>query len=181
MLITPEYQALNAQMHKDRPDYGISAQYTNNLVYSLITSCRYESILDYGAGKRNLEYITMNRLLNDPAVDWKPSFRSYDPAIPEISNNPTPADLVVCADVLEHVERECLVHVLNSLVFCAAKALLITIHLGPAKKFLPDGRNAHLIQHRTQWWINQVNHLTNIVSLYHPDSSHVVMICKNGE
>jgi hypothetical protein len=180
MLITPEYQVLNEQLHASNPNYGVSSLETNKMIYDLVKSCRYESIVDYGAGKRNLEYYVMNKLLNDKDVDWKPTFTSYDPAVPEVSKLPTPADLVVCTDVLEHVEPECLKPVLSRIVFCAKKAILLKICLVQAKKTLPDGRNAHLIQQKAQWWITKINPLTNIVSLYHPTPNHLIIICKSS-
>jgi hypothetical protein len=30
---------------------------------------------------------------------------------------------------------------------------VFTVHTGPAKKILPDGRNAHLIQQPPSWWL----------------------------
>jgi hypothetical protein len=33
------------------------------------------------------------------------------------------------------------------------KVGFFTVHTGPAKKFLTDGRNAHLIQNPARWWL----------------------------
>jgi len=59
---------------------------------------------------------------------------------------------VVCGDVLEHVEPECLDDVLAELRRVTQEVGLFVVHLTAAKKTLPDGRNAHLIQQPADWW-----------------------------
>lgn len=97
-------------------------------------------VLDYGCGKGTLA----------PACPGR-NFWHYDPGrgldvLPE-----TPFDLVACLDVLEHVEPEHLSAVLAHIKGLAPRAFFV-IGLGPAKKILPDGRNAHLIQMPPEWW-----------------------------
>ena len=60
--------------------------------------------------------------------------------------------MVVCIDVLEHIEPECLDDVLDDLQRLVIKYGFFTIHTGPAQKVLPDGRNAHLTQEPLSWW-----------------------------
>ena len=79
----------------------------------------------------------------------------YDPVFPEYGD-PREADLVCCIDVLEHVEPNYLKAVLKDLSRITIKAGLFTIHTGPAGKNLPDGRNAHLIQKPSSWWLPQL-------------------------
>ena len=64
-----------------------------------------------------------------------------------------PADLVVCIDVLEHIEPELLDNVLDDLRDLTRAWAYLTIHTGPAVKRLSDGRNAHLIQESPAWWL----------------------------
>ncbi|MGB5630948.1 MAG: hypothetical protein WBM57_16390 [Woeseiaceae bacterium] len=77
----------------------------------------------------------------------------YDPGVPEYSDPPSPAEMVVCIDVLEHIEPEMLDNVLDHLEELTEKFLFATVHTGPAGKILPDGRNAHLIQKPPTWWL----------------------------
>jgi hypothetical protein len=63
------------------------------------------------------------------------------------------ADLVVCTDVLEHVEPELLDTVLRHLRSLARKAVFVVIATRPSNKTLSDGRNAHLIVETAEWWI----------------------------
>ena len=61
--------------------------------------------------------------------------------------------MVACIDVLEHVEPQCLESVLDDLKRLTKRVGLFTVHTEPAKKTLPDGRNAHLIQQPPSWWL----------------------------
>ncbi len=79
----------------------------------------------------------------------------YDPAFPEYGD-PRPADLVTCIDVLEHVEEPYLEAVLLDLKTITRKNGFFTVHSGPAEKVLADGRNAHLIQAPSSWWLERL-------------------------
>lgn len=60
---------------------------------------------------------------------------------------------MACIDVLEHIEPDCLDAVLDDMRRCTLNGIFLTIHCFPAGKTLPDGRNAHLIQQPTHWWL----------------------------
>jgi hypothetical protein len=83
-------------------------------------------------------------------------YQAYDPAIERLSAPPVPAELVVCIDVLEHIEPLCLKAVLDDLVRVTEGIIFMTIHTGPALKVLSDGRNAHLIQKPLSWWLPKI-------------------------
>lgn len=140
MLITESYRTLNAQLHRDRADYGTSGARYVAAVQQLIDRFGAD-VLDYGCGKRTLE----------TALGM--TIRNYDPALPEYAQTPEPADIVACTDVLEHIEPEHLVEVLADIRRCTRRAAFMTIATRPAKKFLADGRNAHLIQRKAEWWL----------------------------
>jgi hypothetical protein len=141
MLISQNYREQNTQLHKTRPDYGIGGCKHVAMIRELAQAMNTRDILDYGCGKRTLE----------DALGFEIS--NYDPAFSEISAAPSPADLVVCTDVLEHIEPECLEAVLDDLARVTRKMIFMTIATRPAKKHLPDGRNAHLIQQDLRWWL----------------------------
>lgn len=104
-----------------------------------------EEILDYGCGKALLsQAISRPRVIN------------YDPAIGRWAGEPDPADLVVCIDVLEHVEPDCLGAVLRDLRRVTKKVGFFTVATKPARKTLADGRNAHLIVEDYKWWLPQL-------------------------
>lgn len=141
MLITPDYVEQNRILHS-QGEYGTSGHRWKTDVEYIAKGLEAKTILDYGAGQQGLA-----KAVNGYEV------RSYDPAIPEIAGSPDPADLVVCADVLEHIEPHCLDDVLDDIKRLAVKGVFLVIATRPAKKTLPDGRNAHLIQANASWWI----------------------------
>jgi FkbM family methyltransferase len=139
-LITSAYRDLNKQLHADNPMYEASGVKHVETVQKLAESIGTKSVLDYGCGKGLLGK-------GLPFPIWE-----YDPAIEGKDELPRPADLVVCTDVLEHIEPELLRPVLTDLARCVKKVGYFVIHTGPAQKTLADGRNAHLIQKGREWW-----------------------------
>jgi hypothetical protein len=77
----------------------------------------------------------------------------YDPAVPGWDEKPDSAQLVCSIDVLEHIEPELIDNVLDDLQGLVEFFGFFTIHTGPAKKVLSDGRNAHLIQEGPEYWL----------------------------
>jgi hypothetical protein len=143
-LISSAYAALNAQLHEDNLAFGVGGGKHAETVTELREEIAATSVLDYGCGKGYLAKAL-------PFPIWE-----YDPAIPEKSASPRPADLVVCTDVLEHVEPDRLPYVLADLQRCIRKLGFFVIHTGPAQKTLPDGRNTHLIQQGRKWWVRKL-------------------------
>lgn len=141
-LITEEYRDLNAALHETADDYGVSSSRWPEHVRNLVDEYGIFSILDYGCGKGKLA-----KALPDLWV------LQYDPAVEEFDDEPDPVDLVVCTDVLEHVEPEFVDNVLDDLDRLAEVAVFVTIPCIPAKKILSDGRNAHLTQEDYRWWL----------------------------
>lgn len=144
-LISAEYAALNMQMHVERLDYGIGGNKHVETVKKLVrvlakTQTTPVSVLDYGCGKGQLA-----KALAFPIFE-------YDPCIPGKTESPRPADIVICTDVLEHIEPDRLKYVLGDILRCMNRLGFFTIATGPAMKKLPDGRNTHLIQKPVQWW-----------------------------
>lgn len=143
-LISEEYRALNAQLHRDNLAYGVGGGRHAPIVLKLAESTKANSVLDYGCGKGGL------------AKAMPYGICEYDPAIPGKQESPKPADLVVCTDVLEHIEPERLRFVLDDLRRVTRKVGYFVIHMGPAQKTLADGRNAHLLQRDRSWWTQKL-------------------------
>jgi SAM-dependent methyltransferase len=143
MLISDGYRELNRQLHADNPRYGNDNFGWSKYVRDLVKGNGYASVLDYGCGK--------GRVAAELA-ELKISVAEYDPAIEGKDAPPEPADLVVCTDVLEHIEPVHLNAVLRHLREMTRRRLFVTIFTGPAGKTLADGRNAHLIQKPGMWW-----------------------------
>lgn len=148
MLISDSYRIEQQKLHQI-PQYGVASLYFSPLIADVYKKGGCKSISDYGAGKK--------RLLEGLAIAGviPENYFPYDPAFPEYGP-PKPADLVVCCDVLEHVETEFIENVLQDLSRLTLKLGLLTVHSGPAEKTLSDGRNAHLNQKPASWWFPKI-------------------------
>ncbi len=146
MLITDEYRALNAQVHEGK-GWGKGGTEFLFPVQYFAQAIKAHTILDYGCGKGALV-----RELNKSGY----ATHGYDPAVETYQTMPIPADLVVCTDVLEHVEPECITDVLQHINGLADVGIYLIIALHEAVKVLPDGRNAHILVRPVDWWINEL-------------------------
>ena len=144
-LITRSYVEQNRWLHRVYPSYGVGGAEWFPEVRNILDREGCRSVLDYGAGKR-----TLAPLIRDKYASVE--VREYDPAVAEIADPPEPAQLVVCTDVLEHIEPECLDDVLADLRRVCAGYLFCMVSTKGAKKALPDGRNTHLTIQPANWW-----------------------------
>lgn len=140
--ITENYAELNRQLHASNEGYGSGSWRHAQKVMELRENTGSDTVLDYGCGKGMLK-----KALGDP--EW---MREYDPAVTGKDARPELADLVVCTDVLEHIEPELLDNVLTHIARVTANAALLIIATRPASKTLADGTNAHKIIKNADWW-----------------------------
>ena len=146
-LISDKYIELNRQLHKENVDYGsIGAKWAQHLT-NLIHISGVKTVLDYGCGKGSL-YFSLKDLVKD--------FQNYDPCVEEFSKEPHSAQLVICTDVMEHVEPENTDKVLFDIKRLSERMVFFNISLRPAVKTLPDGRNTHINLHSTNWWVRKL-------------------------
>jgi hypothetical protein len=168
-LISAEYAALNAQLHRENLAYGVGGGKYAKTVLKLAASINSHSILDYGCGKGYLAK-------EIPFPIWE-----YDPAVPGKTESPRPADIVACLDVLEHIEPEKLTLVLDDLWRCTKRLGYFVIHTGPSTKVLADGRNAHLIQEDHHWWRKRLERFFRIAKVWDtPPLLHMLVEPKTG-
>lgn len=139
-LISVEYKDLNIRLHHDNLAYGVGGDQYATVVMQMAEKVKTNSVLDYGCGKGMLAK-------SIPYPIWE-----YDPAVKGKEELPRPADIVVCFDVLEHVEPDKLLYVLDDLRRVTKQVGYFVLHMGQSNKKLADGRNAHLIQHNERWW-----------------------------
>jgi hypothetical protein len=143
MLLSEAYRAEQARLHAVG-NYGTASLQYGQMVSQIVENSGAKTLLDYGCGSmRNLAKV----------LDCNVEYEGYDPAVPAFAADPDAADLVVCIDVLEHIEPDCLDAVLDHIKAKALGHVFLTIHTGPAVKTLSDGRNAHLIQQPPAWWL----------------------------
>ena len=144
MLISDKYRDLNRQLHHTRADYGKSSHKWAEVVFTKCAELDTTSVLDYGCGKGTL------------GLELPFAIQQYDPAITKYSTPPEPADIVICTDVLEHIEPDCLDDVLADLRRLTRKRGIFAIPDFPAIKTLADGRNAHLIVEELGFWTHKI-------------------------
>lgn len=155
MLISDRYRALQKEMHARYGDrYGASGGLWASKVATIKARENLVDVLDYGCGQGILKK-KLGRFV-----------REYDPAIKGKDHDPQPADLVVCTDVLEHIEPECLDDVLKHIHSKTKRRFLFSASIVPAGKVLADGRNAHLILEDKVWWHEQISKYFRIFHIY---------------
>lgn len=145
-LISRPYLQLQQELHARPNGYGGKGDKWAAGVAGLIAQFEAHSVLDYGAGEGSLGAALRKMALSGVRID------EYDPAVPAFAQWPGFADLVVCTDVLEHIEPERLDTVLRHLTVLTRKALFVVIATRPSNKTMADGRNAHLIIETGEWW-----------------------------
>ena len=120
-------------------------------IFNLIKENNIKTILDYGCGKAKFHSI----LFNNRKLSGSPmgiNITSYDPAVPQFSNKPTGTyDLVLCIDVMEHVQEDKVEEVLKD-IFTYSNKVFLTITCYPAKQILTNGKNAHYTVKDPDWW-----------------------------
>lgn len=170
--ITKEYADLNRQLHEDCDHYGTSGQRWGDLVARICKHLEIKAILDYGCGQETLKKLVRS---SDPTI----KVTGYDPAVEGKETPPEPHRLVVCTDVLEHVEPDLLQNVLKNLYGLTLQVGFFVIATRPAIKTLADGRNAHLIIQPMEWWIPNISQHWRIMDLINFGGEFLVIVQKN--
>jgi len=143
-LASTSYRAMCAKMHQGRWGADGAKHLEPTLAYA--DELKAETVLDYGCGEAKLSEAakSVRRILN------------FDPGVPGRDGMPKPIDMLVCTDVLEHVEPDKLDNVLAHQYRLTARGAYYVISTKPAKAILPDGRNAHLIIEDAAWWADKL-------------------------
>jgi hypothetical protein len=111
---------------------------------------KIKNVLDYGCGQGTLMAGIDNKMAGYELCE-------YDPAVPGKSSVPVGTyDLVVCTDVLEHVEPLLFENVLTHIASITGKTAFFVIATQPAVILLANGKNAHLIVKSAGWWLAQI-------------------------
>jgi cyclopropane fatty-acyl-phospholipid synthase-like methyltransferase len=124
------------------------------MIKSFVETYQPKSLIDFGCSDGEMLPILSERY-NINAI-------GYDPGVSEFENIPTTAvDCLTSTDVLEHVEPEMIDDTLKIINTLFTKSAFLLIASYPAKKHLPDGRNAHLIIENFDWWKNKLETFVN--------------------
>lgn len=168
MLISESYSELNKELHEKDPSWGTTADQWLSVIKGLMTKHKPASVLDYGCGKAVL-------------AGHIPFIQSYDPNVPGYDIPPDAAELVLCVDVLEHIEPECIDAVLDDLRRLTKAVGFFVICTVPAVAVLSDGRNAHLIVESAEWWRDKIAKRFDIIDEQSAGINYVVTVgAKDG-
>ena len=152
-LISEKYIELNKELHQRPRGYGGGGGKWAKSAAEYIQKYSIKSLLDYGCGQQGF----WKKVQEDfPDIAERTVYRGYDPCIEALNTPPEEVDMVVCTDVLEHIEPKCLNNVLDHLLLLTRKVIFFNIALEPANKTLADGRNAHLILESAMWWMQKI-------------------------
>lgn len=161
--------ALTKQMHAETDAFtGIGCYKHRRELRTLVQQHQAKSLLDYGCGKGK-QFTpggakTLLSKLKVYAESWQEALgvdllHGYDPAVPSFAIRPSERfDGVYCCDVLEHIAEPDIPWVLDDIFSYAQTFVFLTVATLPAKKNLPDGRNAHVTIKDKAWWLEKVEH-----------------------
>jgi 2-polyprenyl-3-methyl-5-hydroxy-6-metoxy-1,4-benzoquinol methylase len=154
MAHSDDYKAQLQRVHEQRtPQKAWGTTGGRNAGAELVSIIRgrgdIKTVLDFGCGQRTLEkYVQASSDCHQ--VEW----HNYDPGLPGLDTLPTQDfDLIVSTDVLEHVEPDMIDETLDWMRAHAKRGMYHQIACDPCGLILPDGRNAHLITERLEWWL----------------------------
>lgn len=148
-MFSAEYEALLRRQHAETKWGGDQKFRHMDELLPLLRSVDARTILDYGAGRESLA----NHVLRDE-LPYK--VYSYDPGTGKLGTHVV--DVVVCCDVLEHVEPHCLEGAIEELARLAHGAMYLVIALRQAKALMVDGSPQHLIVETSDFWLAQFRH-----------------------
>lgn len=152
-LISEDYRKLNSDKHASSKHYGTSGRHYLADIIQVLKINKTQDLLDYGCGKSTLANNLPFRI------------KQYDPAIRKYQNLPDPADIVVCTDVLEHIEPDLIDNVMQHISSLTRKMAFLVAALVPANKTLADGRNAHILLKDAEWWKLKVSEYFEVLTV----------------
>lgn len=150
-MITEEYKKILHELHSIKKFQELNIWY-DDIKNFISKEPLPQSVIDFGCAHGSLVENIKNDFPQIKCVD------GYDPGVPEFEIKPAKTyDMLISTDVIEHIEPEFLNETLSYMESLYDKTAWIIIACYPAKKFLADGRNAHLIIETPEWWLNKIN------------------------
>lgn len=120
-------------------------------VANFVEKYRPASVVDWGCAQGKL----LQQIATD--YDFVKTLKGYDPGNPRYASVPTGVfECLVSCDVVEHFEPDKLTEYLKLMQSKFTRSAYIIAACYPAKKILPDGRNAHLTIENCAWWLDRI-------------------------
>lgn len=149
-MISPNYLKTLQHEHQQHPwgywGYEMAPEIRKHCDSQGITT-----VLDYGCGSSHgiREWAKQ--------YSWPVALSEYDPAVLGYDLKPKAAELVVCIDVMEHVEEQFVERVLDHIQDLSQRQAWFRISLAPAQRTLKlTGQNAHITLHTHTWWLTKL-------------------------
>ena len=113
MLVSPEYTAQQQQLHEGGVYGGMGEPPYGRMIAEIVNKLDVRHLLDYGCGSRLslLRQFGVKQLIKHPF-----KYQAYVPCVERYETAPVPAEMVVCLDVLEHIEEDCIDEVLDHMM-----------------------------------------------------------------
>lgn len=171
--VSDKYRQQLKDLHKSKKGFGIGSVTSKHYprICSYFDSWKIETVLDYGCGKGNF---IQHCKTNFPNV----TVSGFDVASDEFSTLPAaPSDLVVCLDVLEHVEFGTLSNVFADIRRQSKRYFICSVANYAAGKTLPDGRNAHVTQLPFGNWFDYISIFFQVQKFVRTGINEGLFIC----
>lgn len=145
---TEDYVLLNKKQHQVDKNFGTAVKHKVKDIKRFCESIGCFEILDYGCGKGLLKQML------GPSYE----VHEFDPAIEgkQVIHKAL-YPIVVCSDVLEHVEPIMISKVLFHIQDLTRFGVYLTISTSPGTRKLPDGSLAHRCVHPAYWWLDMLS------------------------
>tara|TARA_S200002703_G_scaffold90603_2_gene78121 strand:+ start:2929 stop:3456 length:528 start_codon:yes stop_codon:yes gene_type:complete len=147
--------------HKMFPGSGQGKQFEwmMNLVYRL----KPRTVLDWGCGKGGTAAYIESEIPNL-------NITRYDPGTEQYNTPPKGTfEFVYSTDVFEHIEAEDIDSSIQQVQSYTTNFHAHIIDLDPAKKRLPDGRNAHVTLWTAEEWVSKFDTQSEVLD-YHVEA-----------
>lgn len=149
-MISESYKKLLKEKVTACPNWGCTGHKCAHEALGVMAKMAALSAIDYGCGTGSLG-ASMKNLNKHIKVT------NYDPARPEWDRHPnSPKDIVLCVDVMEHVEEEHVDAVIADIADLCRTGAYFVIDCRKAVHILPDGRNAHITIKPQHWWTRRL-------------------------
>jgi len=154
-LISKSYLNVLEKEHQ-QIDWGLMGVRYTKIIDNFCKEHKLKKIVDYGSGQG----LTTKKLLElgYDVIEYEPGIKEKRENFKIINSKNFQSDLLICTDVLEHVEYKFLLNTFKHFTELNIQYYFFSISLRKAIHILNDGRNAHLIVKSRNWWIKVVNY-----------------------